>query len=301
MRRTPGSISSVFICIFILTAGCFLLAGCGAGNEIASLTGLDLFNAARDNLEQVDSFKMTVTLIDDSTGDEGGELFGEPVGSEATAEAIFEKTSDGESLCMARIDGGKPVYITQEGTYREVNGKWRFTPETPSDTEGGFLSNPLDSLDPEGLMGMMDMAGEIETVEETDSVQRYRFFLDPEKIVPEPSRSDLKQLTKLMDMSEEDAGAWVETVRESFSDAFLIGITVDKASGLISEATMSAEVDYAPMMQMYVKAGLISPEEAAEMFLDMEMSMSFSEYGKKFDLELPEEAIKARNKSLNRS
>ncbi len=217
---------------------------------------------------------------------------------------LYEKRDNGESIAQMNISTelqknqmnffwgstGKEVeiegYIVGNRIYIKMPGSGRWVckeADTPT------LYNSFNQmLMPEEVEKLLDSAQKVEVLENSEDYIKYFLSIDPEKLLTTEELERLRENFSRRGLPEELWDKTVEMAKDMFSHARLT-ITVDKESGLLTYIQMEIDdIKVGEALPLPEKNGIISGASASIFF-----EFNISDYGKAFNLELPEEAKNA--------
>ncbi len=276
MKRGAG-VTAVLLCAAMAAVSFF---GCGSGGAVLVENPLDLFKQAQENMQTVASYRIAGEMLMDTSFE------GETMSMTMEYDMVCEQKSGGEFL--ARMDicmEGPPsfetvAYLTGDRMYMEMPGVgWVY--------QDYDLSSELADMDqmmgPRYVTELLEMAESAEVVAEDGDTITYDLVLDFDRLMQEQGELMDEQMAEL-GLQEEDLSLYMDFIREAFENMELL-LTVDKGSGLATRLQIHMEIDLSSIAEMM-------GEEALPGDMDMTMDADFriSDYGKSFDIRLPEEA-----------
>ncbi|RJP35685.1 MAG: hypothetical protein C4536_00300 [Actinobacteria bacterium] len=283
-KGKKGLALAVALCITMTALCC---CGCGSGGAARLENPLDFFNQARANMQTVASFRMSGEMLMELSGVPGMGAIN------VDYDMVCEQKSDGETLAKMdmRMEGppsmDMQMYITEDRMYMEMpGGLWVYQ-------EADFSSNMMEmnnqTMGPQYVMDMLDMAESAEVVGEDDDTITYDLVLDYDKIMQgqELELEKLQEELEKQGLREEDFHLFLDFMRDVIA-GLEMQMTVEKESGLATRFRMHMEMDFS-----YLAA--LSPDEAMPEGAGMTMDADFevSDYGKAFNIQLPDEAAEA--------
>jgi hypothetical protein len=279
-KRRIGPLLALLLCVS-MTAVFF--SGCGSGGAARLENPLDFFNQTRANMQTVASFRMSGEMLMDITGVPGMETMA------IDYDMAWEQKSDGE--IMAKMDmhmEGPPTfdaeaYLTGDRMYLEMpGGLWVYEDINLSSD----LTDMSQTMGPQYVMEMLDMAESAEVVAEDEDHITYDLVLDFDKMMQEQELGMEELIEELAEkgVSEEDIPSYMDFMRDLFSQ-MQMQMTVDKGSGLATNFSLYLEMDYSLLAALSSQATL---PEGANMAMDADFKIS--DYGKAFNIQLPGEA-----------
>jgi hypothetical protein len=172
------------------------------------------------------------------------------------------------------------AYMTGDRMYLEM-------PEVGWVYQDYDLSSQLADMDqmmgPRYVTEMLEMAESAEVVAEDKGTITYDLVLDFDRLMQEQGEVMDEQMAEL-GLKEEDLSLYMDFVGEMLERMGLL-MTVDKSSGLATRMQMHMEMDFSSLAKMVGEGAL--PDDAQ---MTMDMDLRISDYGKVFDIKLPEEA-----------
>ena len=293
MKQNLSETSVKRFCISLLTfsiAVSLLLTGCGSSQTALIANPMEFFERAREEITNADSFRMNGQMVI-NYGDSSGsrdfrvnyEMFFQQDEDGFLVKMVMEMPAPGVTASMQMIE----TYITEDKMYLyyPATGQWYY-----KEFDLGFNIAALDQgLSPNSILKMLDSAKTIEVVEETSSYAKYYLTLDPEKLMNDAELDAYLEGMRKSGIIPFDPVQYREMLK-NVTSLMQINLTVDKKSGYPSEFNMVIDEDIVPYMKDF------TPNSAALQGASMTMSMNIaiSDYGKSFNLSLPEEALQAR-------
>ena len=167
-------------------------------------------------------------------------------------------------------DGGNiTMYLIDDRLYYETQGKWYYSQYSTPLTAMGGGNNQL--VTPKSIIQMMENADSVEIVEETDSQVRYHLVLGDKYY-----QNALDEFSKIMpDYPVEQYQGLIEGMK------YELEVTVDRASEQVVHLQVIMTGDNLEYMQ------------GIKMSMRVKGEFDFSDYGKDFAIQLPEEARNA--------
>jgi len=260
-----------------------VLCGCGTNGTASLADPMAFYQQARDNVRTADSFRMRGEMLMEFNGLPGADTMA------VDYDMVYELKSDGEMLAKMdmRYQGQQgfdmQAYITENRMYMEMpGGMWVFQDlNLASD-----LTDVGQAMGPQYVIQMLDMAESAVVVAEDTGSITYDLVLDYDKMMA----AQQQDMQEIMEQLEEqgvpgfDPDAFAEIIKEILSEMEL-KMTVDKNSGLPTAMQMHMDMDFSLFAELLPEGTL--PQGAS---MSMDADFEFSDYGKTFDIELPEEA-----------
>ncbi len=275
----------------------FFMAGCSSWTAFLS-DPANIYKQAREGVQAAHSFRMegvvkmrlkTKTMTHSSEmryqflyekGDNGESMVWMTAFMELPGNpAILPQESGGGGMEIEGYIAGNRIYMRLPGS-----GQWVYQ---EMDIPSQYLT--LDQgMMPEDVVKFLDSAEKVEVLEDSEGDIRYLIHPDPEKLMQPHDLESLKEYLSRRGLPEEHWDNTVEMIRDMLSRIKLT-ITVERQSGLLTSLEMEVND---------IKPGEAFPVLERNNFLrGASMSLVFqftiSDYGKTFDIRLPEEAKNA--------
>jgi hypothetical protein len=289
------AVKKVFIPFFvILLAASALIAGCGSSQTAQIGNPVAFFEKAREGITDSVSFRMTGEIFTNYSYSAGSREF------QINYEMLFEKQEDdflvrmlmqtpAQGSALQGTASGQKIetYLTKDKLYLKypATGQWFFKA-----FDLGFDITAIDQgFSPQGMLKMLDSAATIEVVDETSSLIKYHLTLDFEKLMAEVDVDKYFEAMKKNGLISFDLGEYLEMLKNFISQMQLY-LTVDKKSQYPIEFDMVIDKNILEYMRDFLSGSSLPPEAS----MTMSMNFSIGDYGKAFNLRLPEEAMQAR-------
>ncbi len=164
-------------------------------------------------------------------------------------------------------DGGNiTMYLIDDRLYYETQGKWYYSQYSTPLTAMGGGNNQL--VTPQSIIQMMENADSVEIVEETDSQVRYHLVLGDKYY-----QNALDEFSKIMpDYPVEQYKGLIEGMK------YELEVSVDRASEQVVH------------LQVIMTGDNLEYGQGIKMSMRVKGEFDFSDYGKDFAIQLPEEA-----------
>ncbi len=279
-KSRTGILLTLFICAS-MTALCF--AGCGSGGTASLADPLAVYQQAREKVQTADSFHMRGEMVMEFSDFPGAETMA------VDYDMAYESNSEGEMLAKMdmRYRGQQgfdvQAYILEDRMYMQMpGGMWVYQDlDLASD-----LTNVGQAMGPQYVMQMLDMAESAEVVAEDAASITYDLVLDFDEMIAAQEQEIQEMLQKLEEegVPEFDADQFMELMRAILSRLDL-QMTVDKDSGLATAFKMYLELDLSLFAELFAESTL--PQGAS---MTMDADFEIDDYGKTFNIQLPEEA-----------
>jgi hypothetical protein len=280
---------TLLLCIVVV-----IYIGCGASGTAYMGDPMALFTQAQENLLTASSFRMT--------GEIGAEYNIPPeMGSQnQQLEMLFEQKAGAESIIKIKMAiSGEGTYwssempdtfefggyIVGERAYIQdpYSGEWYYEEEDLGGTIGNF-GQSLSAINAQTVMDMVDASKSVEVIEENDDSITYKLILDIDEYLGDSFEEEVAEEFRQRGATEEEISRYLQATRNLISTMEIV-IEVEKKSGRISRFGFSSDENIFEIMEpMFTYEPL--PEGAR---MTMYADFRFSEYGKRFDLELPPE------------
>lgn len=268
----------ILICILL---GSLLLAGCGSGAAARIENSLGFFAQTRENMQSAGSFRMNGEMV--------MEFKGVPA-MDAMAidyDMVCESGESGELLMQMAMNVEEPysldveMFILEGRMYMQMpGGVWVYEDmDLPSD-----LAQMSQGLGPQYMMYMLEMAKTAEVVAEDDDSITYSLVLDYEKMMEEVDIEEMRKQFLERGMQEDYIDTFKDMIKEMLS-AMDVEVTAEKSSGMITSFGMKMEMDLGAMAPFF-EGGQLPPGAS----LVMDADFTVGDYGKTFDIRLPDEA-----------
>jgi hypothetical protein len=269
--------------VLVLFAVTALLAGCGTGSTAFLDNPVDFFKQARENMQTAGSFRMEGKVKADYSDDSDSESM------TMGYNMVYERKSEGEMLVKMEIDANMGrnrietiMYIAGDRMYMKTpGGQWVYM-------EMSVLSRMEDmsqGIGPQNMMEALETADSAEVVDEDGRSITYRLVIDFERM--------MRQQQDLLDEMKEDFDKapgemsfdeYTKMMKAVYENIDYI-VTFDKESGLAIEFEFRVDMDMSLIAEMFPDD---PPPPGAR--LVMKGVFEIGDYGKVFNLELPEEA-----------
>lgn len=289
------AMNRVFILFFvILLTISLLITGCGSSQTAQVGNPIEFFEQARQEMGNSSSFRLTGKMLmnyDDSSG---------PQDFRINYDMLFEKQEDNFLVRMlietptqgSALQGGASAqrieaYLTKDKMclrYPET-GTWYY-----KDFNLGFDIMAIDQgFSPQSILKMLDSAKTVEIVDETPSLTKYYLTLDFEKLMSQVDLDNYLEEMKKNGVMPFDAAQYREMLR-NFTSQMQIYLSIDKRNGYPTEFDMVIDKNILEYIGPFLGNSSL-PQDAS---MTMSMNLELSDYGKIFNLHLPEEALQAR-------
>jgi hypothetical protein len=293
-----GRIWTSSLVILAVLASAWLLAGCEGSGKLGLF---EYFNQARDQIKSANSFHMTGDMkisFGDNTGSDSVDVLFEFIFQADEAGGGIAKMSmryqpSGESGLLTPTGESYEMegYVTNEAIYLQdpISGEWGYQKIDIT----SLLSSTNQGMTPQSVVQLLEAADQVEVLEEKEGYIKYRLVMDPDKIfTPEVLDYARKSFESNQELNEIMKGVkwedYLDGIKAIVSQMEFV-VTVDKSSRLITE--MEVKIDnFLEAMTPYLGEGSI-PEGA---WFNMSLHYNISDYGKEFDIELPEEVKNSR-------
>lgn len=279
MARIATRLSlGILICIF---SAFLLLAGCGSGGTAMLENPLEFYGQARENMQEAESFSMSGEMV---------MKFRDVPGIESMTvdyDMVCEIEESGELLARMDMSVEEPygldteMFILEGKMYMQMpGGIWVYENlSLPSD-----LAQMSQGLGPQYMMDMLEMAESAEVVAEDGDNITYRLVLDYGNMMEEVDMEEMRKQFLEKGMPEDYIAAFEDMMEEMLS-AMDVEVTAEKNSGMVSGFRMYVEIELGPMAAFFEGGQL--PDGAVVV---MDADFTVGDYGKAFDIQLPDEA-----------
>jgi hypothetical protein len=272
------------------------LAGCGSTAAVFTDPAA-LFQQAREEVGAADSFRESGDMV--VSMDLGSGEIEMTVG----IDAVFERQDDGEWIAQmdmsmdlgemmgemgsgpgskmkvrAYVAGGK-MYMNMSGT-----GMWFYQERD----ELQDMSGMNNGVSPEGLSRMLEAAKETEVLEDGPYTVKYRVVPDVDKVYTPEVEEKIRQSFVDRGRTPDYVNEILQNVKAIFSDMEMT-VTADKRTGQVVGMTMLMEDFMGSFGGLLPGSGSSLEGTGGSLYVDF----TFSDYGKDFGIELPEEALDA--------
>ncbi len=278
----------------ILLAASLLIAGCGSSQTAQVGNPIAFFEKARQGITDSASFRMTGEILANYSDSSGSrefqvnyEMLFEKQGDDFLVRMMVQTPSQGSALRGTASGQKIETYLTKDKLYLKnpQTGQWFYKA-----FDLGFDISAIDQgFSPQGMLKMLDSAATIEVVDETSSLIKYHLTLDFEKLMAEVDVGKYFESMKKSGLISFDLGAYLEMMKNFISQMQLY-LTVDKKSSHPTEFDMVIDKNILEYMRGLLGDSSLPPEAS----MTMSMNFSIGDYGKPFNLRLPEEAMQAR-------
>jgi hypothetical protein len=277
-RGAVGSSLVVLLCVLIGTA---LLAGCGSSGTARLENPVEFFMQTRENMQNAASFRVNGEMVMEFKGVPGMDAMA------IDYDMVCEIEEGGELLARMVMSVEEPygleveMYILEGRMYMEMpGGIWVYEDlDLASD-----LADMSQGMGPQYMMDMLEMAESAEVVAEDSDSITYRLVMDYNRMMADVDMEEMRKQLVERGMSEEYLAAFEGMMKEMIS-AMDIEVTADKDSGMISGYGFCLEMSLDAMAQFF-EGGELPP--GSSMVMDADFTVS--DYGKPFDIRLPDEA-----------
>ncbi len=272
---------------------CLLLVGCGSSQTAQIGNPMEFFEQARAGITNSDSFRMTGKMLMNYSDSSGSKDY------RINYDMILQKRDTGFVIKMMMEGPTDPsvpagssgqlieTYITEDKMYvrAPTTGQWYY-----KDYNLGVDLTSIDQgFSPTSILEMLDSAKTVEVVEDTSSYTKYYLVLDPDKLMSDADLDASLEILKDNGGISIDMDQYKQMMRD-FTSNMQIYLTVDKKSGYPTEFDMIIDKDIMQYIRNFMdQSGL--PQGA---MMTMSMNIEISDYGKPFDLSLPQEALEAK-------
>lgn len=280
MKAPIKSALAVVLCAAITS---IILCGCGTSGTASLADPAAFYQQARDNVRSAESFRMHGEMVMDFSGLPGADTMA------VDYDMAYEMKSDGEMLAKMdmRYQGEQgfdiQAYILENRMYMEMpGGMWVYQDiNLASD-----LTDMGQVMGPQYVMEMLDMAESAEVVAEDAGTITYDLVLDYDKLMAaqEEDMQDILEELEARGVPGLDPAA-LEKIMKEIVSGMELKMTVDKESGLPTVMQMHMDMDLSLFAELLPEG---SVAQGASMSMDALFELS--DYGKTFNIELPEEA-----------
>ncbi len=267
--------------VLIVSLVTVLLPGCGTGSAALLENPLEFFRQAREKMVTVDSFR--------AEGKAESDLIAENDTLTMTMEynMVYERKSDGKIMIMMEISANAAGRKAETLAYLAGGRMYMKTPEGKWVYREMSMLSKLDDMGqdigPQNMMQLLETAESAEVLDEDGSSITYKLAIDYEKMLREQQDllDEMKADFDASGMSFDEYNNMMELV---YSNTDYI-IIFDKKSGLARAFEFHIDMDRSILAEMF-------PDDPPPQDARMVMNGVFEigDYGKVFDLELPEEA-----------
>lgn len=268
----------LFLCLAMAAA---MFSGCGSGGAARIENPLEYFFQARENMQTVASFRISGEMEMTMSGMPGEDAIS------VDYDLFLEQKINDEMLARMDMQVKGPdefatvAYIAGDRMYMEMpDGMWVYEEVDLSSD----LTDLGQSMSPQYVMDLIDMAESAEVVDEDGNSITYNLVLDFDKLINEMDTGEMQRQLEDEGIPAEELDVIMDMVEHIFS-AMEIEMTVEKKSGLPERLKMRLEIDFSSLAAMFPDD---PPPEDAGMVMDADFKIS--DYGKSFDIQLPEEA-----------
>lgn len=276
-----GKVWTLAVATLMLLTAMSLMVGCNNKVAFNQEADMGIFTQATQTIKNVNSFRI-VGNMDMSIGmsGAGSDL---PLEMSIPVEEEIEQ-SDGSFQMKAVVgisgglgnaglaggdggDGGNiTMYLIDDRLYYETQGKWYYSQYSTPLTAMGGGNNQL--VTPQSIIQMMENADSVEIVEETDSQVRYHLVLGDKYY-----QNALDEFSKIMpDYPVEQYKGLIEGMK------YELEVSVDRASEQVVH------------LQVIMTGDNLEYGQGIKMSMRVKGEFDFSDYGKDFAIQLPEEA-----------
>ena len=262
------------------------MCGCGTSGTASLADPMAFYQQARDNVRTADSFRMHGEMVMEFSGFPGMETMA------VDYDMVYELKSDGGMLAkmdMRYLDQqgfDVQAYILENRMYMEMpGGMWVYQDlNLASD-----LTDVGQVMGPQYVMQLLDMAESAEVADEDGDSITYDLILDYDKMMAaqQQDMQDVMEELEKQGITGFDPAAFEDLIKEIVSEMEL-SMTVDKSSGLPTAMQMHMDMDFSLFAELFPEGTL--PQGAS---MAMDADFEISDYGKTFDIQLPEEAENA--------
>lgn len=274
--------AGLLACVALLA----ITVGCGNGANNTSQSELGFMNMVKQDMKEAGSFRLLGSM--DMSMKMSGMGSDIPISMSIPMEEEIEQ--DGGSLKMKALvgvsgsmgdtllGGGEDepmeMYLIGDKLYYKSEGKWYYS-------DYGMALNPMSSnsqlITPDSILQMLEFADSVAVVDETDSTIKYHVVVGDAYF-----DEALRQAREIMpSFPFEQYEAMMKSMR------YELDVTVDKDSGHLTRLRIGMQGDEIEFM------------EGMKMSMDVDGAFDFTDYGKDFDIQLPEEAESAEYVDLN--
>lgn len=281
-----GSFELVMAVILCAAMTTVFITGCGSSGTASLADPVAFYKQARENMQTADSFRMSGEMVMEFNNVPGAETMA--IGYDM----VYEQKSNGDTLAKMDMRFAGPqgfdiqAYITGDRMYMEMPGGMWVYEDIDLTSEFAEMSQ---GMGPQYVMDILDMAESAEVVaEDTDSIT-YDLVLDFDKLMEEQEQDIEKMLEELEKdgIPGMDEAEFMDFMRNIFS-GMQMQMTVDKSSGLATGFQMYMEMDLSSLTALFPNDPL--PQGAT---MTMNADFTVTDYGKSFDIRLPEETENA--------
>jgi Family of unknown function (DUF6612) len=297
MKRKGIGSGLILAVILSVSLAAVQLSGCGLTPTGQMLDATALFNQARESTKTAASFRMngkvnaefTFPPVSGSLDIDYDMCFEQKEGGEPIVQLVMDLHS-GESGDLLGIPDGMEIkgYMIGNRFYLKnpLSGDWNYMEVSFSD----MLSGMGQGVSPQDMLDLMDAADSVEVVSDNSFFTKYALVLNADKLLGKADMGTLEEQIKKAGGPAMDISEYIAFTRDLVS-AMNVSVTVDKKSGQVALFEMSFDDNLFDFMRPLFKDD--PPPEGSSM--TMSMNFNIGDYGKSFNLELPEAAKSARS------
>lgn len=279
--------------VLLTLTTCLLLGGCGSSQMAQVGNPNAFFEKAREGIGGATSFRMTGKMVMNYSDLSGSrnmrinyDMLFEKQGDNFIVKMDMEMPAQSSGFSSATQGEKVEVYMTKDKMYMQMpTGEWFY-----KGVDLGLNLTGVDqSFSPQSMLQMLDAARTVEVVEENPFFTRYYLTLDPEKLTKGANIEDYLERMNESGIIQIDVGEYTEMIRNVLSQ-MEIYLTVDKVNGYPMEFDMIFDKNILDYMGSFFEGNPL-PEGTS---ITMSMNFAIGDYGKVFNLQLPEKALQAK-------